>query len=79
LRIKPKGRKQSDMFEIFSEIISLIGQVKQRYEMYRISDFMNFLDQYGYDLDRLGNAVKPILKAYEKDGALIRNAKESES
>ncbi len=64
LRVKPSIRKHADMIDRLSEIFSLIGQTKQRYPMYSISDFVGLLNHHGYDLDRLTKALKPIIKAY---------------
>jgi transcriptional regulator with XRE-family HTH domain len=78
LRVKANGRKHADMVEILSEVFSLIGQVKQRYEMYKIDDFMSYLNRYGYDVDRITKAVKPIIKAFELDTNIIRDLLSSE-
>jgi len=68
LRAKPTGRKHNDMIEDFSEILSLIGQVKKRYEMYSIDEFMSYFDVYKYDSERVLKVVQPIAKAYGLKG-----------
>ena len=67
LRIKPNKRKHDDMLELFSGLISLIGQVKQTYNLYKVEDFWNSLTIHEYDIEKIEKMISPIKNAYKID------------
>ena len=65
VRRKSNKRKNDDMSEILSEIISLVGQAKLRYESVKIRDYLKILELVGYDIDKVSKTGMLVAKAYQ--------------
>jgi transcriptional regulator with XRE-family HTH domain len=66
LRVKSNKRRQEDMIEILSDLMSTVGQVKQRYNRYTLQTFLKFL-RNDYDLEKIKKIVNPIFSAYNHE------------
>jgi transcriptional regulator with XRE-family HTH domain len=65
LRMKSTKRKNDDMLELFSGLISTIGQIKLRYNSYKLQTFIDYLVIHEYDIDKLERMINPIKNAYK--------------
>ena len=65
LRIKPNKRKHEDMIELLSDLVAIIGQIKQRYNSFKIEYFWNSLSMFEYDIKRIEKNIIPIKNAYK--------------
>ena len=64
VRRKSNKRKNDDMSEILSEIISLVGQAKLRYESVKVRNYLKILELVGYDIDKVSKTAMLVAKAY---------------
>lgn len=67
LRIKPNKRKHEDMIELLSDLVSIIGQVKMRYNLFKVEYFWNSLSMHEYDIKRIEKMITPFKNAYKID------------
>ena len=67
LRIKPNKRKHEDMIELLSDLVSIIGQIKQRYNLFKVEYFWNSLSMHEYDIKRIEKMITPFKNAYKID------------
>jgi transcriptional regulator with XRE-family HTH domain len=65
LRIKSTKRKNDDMLELFSGLVSTIGQIKLRYNSYNLQTFINYLVIHEYDIEKIERMISPIKNAYK--------------